>query len=65
MEFENTTMLQFDNEEIKGRPLSESEAKEKAFYLASQSNVDNAVDVYTKTYDDLTQMGYSDVYQNA
>jgi len=65
MEFENTTMLQFDGEELKGRPLSENEAKEKAFYLASQSNIDNAVDVFNKTYDDLTQMGYSDVYQNA
>jgi len=65
MEFENTTMLQFDGEELKGRPLSENEAKEKAFYLASQSNIDNAVDVFNKTYDDLTQMGYSDVYKNA
>jgi len=65
MEFENTTLLQFEGEELKGRPLSETEAKEKAFYLASQSNMDNAVDVYNKTYDDFTQVGYSDVYQNA
>lgn len=62
-QFSETTLPIYD--EVQGRPLSEKEAKEKAFYLASQSTADVALDVYNTTYDELTQTGYSPLYSNA
>ena len=63
MKFDNTTLPIY--EDTQGIPLSDKEAKEKAFYFAAQSDMDTAVNTFDKTYDELTQTGYSQSYDNA